>query len=72
MKRKALNLARWGDLHIVIEINKCAKCDKLLKRVDVFGCTSIGVCVICKKFFGLEIVDITNQLTNKFKKKILI
>jgi len=70
-KKQKLNLASWGDLSFPVEINKCKKCDRRLEHISAMGVVAMAFCKICKKFYGLEITDITSRLLPKFKKNIL-
>ena len=70
-KKNESHLAQWGDISFPIEINRCEKCGGMLKRVPALGIIAIGVCKVCKRFYGLEINDITSKLKSSFKKKFV-
>lgn len=68
MKKPKLNLAQWGSLSLVVEINSCPKCDGRLRDLRPFGVIALSVCDKCKKFFGLQVTDVTSELSLKFKR----
>lgn len=69
-KKKLQGLAEWGDVRADIEIHRCPnkKCGGILEKVSVLG-FYMSVCKACKKFWSLKIVDVTKELTPKFRRE---
>ena len=70
MKQK-LNLASWGEISFIVEMNGCKKCGDHLENISAVGFISMGMCKKCKKFYGIVIEDITSKLLPKFKREQL-
>jgi hypothetical protein len=72
-KAKKLNMAAWGDLYMSVEIQRCQnpKCQHPLRNLNAFGVLFLGVCDKCRKFWSIQIVDVTKELNPKFKKENL-
>ena len=72
-KKPKLNMAGWGDLYMSVEIQRCqnSKCQHPLRNLNAFGVLFLGVCDKCKKFWSIQVVDVTSQLSPKFKKENL-
>lgn len=70
-KKKKLELAQWGEIHCSVQIQKCKKCGKGTEEIPAIGIVSLSMCKECKKFYGLQITDVTSLLSRDFKNKSL-